>query len=133
MPIVQLHQLPGSKRAGELVRVLQQLVGDGRRVVVWMADDGRRQMLDDYLWTFDKGSFIAHELWSREQGEVDVPVALVGEPANPNRADVLVVGDELPDDAWAVTFDEVHDFIPAGDTDREQWWQHHVPDGGAPA
>lgn len=111
-----------------MVRVIQQLVRDGRRVVVWMADDGRRQMLDDYLWTFDKRSFLAHEVWSPEQGEVAVPVVLVGEPANPNRADVMVVGDELPDEAWAASFEELHDFIPNGDSERERWWQSHVPD-----
>lgn len=89
-------------------------------MVVWVADEGRRQILDDYLWTFEKLAFVPHLLWGPELGEVEDPIVLVGEPANPNRASVLVVGDELPAEEWAGTFDEVHDFIPPGDEGEQR-------------
>lgn len=125
MPRLVLHPLPGSKRAGELTRLLDELWRAGRRVVVWVEDEGRRQILDDFLWTHHKLAFLPHALWSPAMGEVDDPVLLIGAAANPNHADVLVVGDELPPGAWAATFDEVHDLVPPGDegAPRREAWQ----------
>jgi DNA polymerase IIIc chi subunit len=132
MAKLELHQLKGSKRARQLADLLDQLHRERRRVVVWVADEGRRQILDDYLWTFEKLAFVPHVLWGPELGEVEDPIVLVGEPANPNRASALVVGDDLPDEAWAGTFDEVHDFIPAGDEgeQRSRAWKDFGGDFG---
>ncbi len=120
-----LHDLRSDKRAGELVKLVEAMVADHRRVVIWVADEGRRQILDDYLWTFSKLSFVPHVVWQPSMAEVDEPVVLVGEPGNPNRADALVIGDDLPPEQWASEFDEVHDFIPPGDdgAQRRTWWQ----------
>jgi DNA polymerase-3 subunit chi len=124
MPDLRLHRLRSPKRAGELAALLGRLYGEGQRIVVWVEDEGRRQILDDYLWSFEKLSFLPHLLWGPELGEVEDPIVLVGEPANPNRAATLVVGDGLPPGGWAAAFDSVHDFIPPGDegADREEFW-----------
>lgn len=123
-PRLVLHQLPGEKRAGHLAELIENLYGNGRRVVVWVADEGRRQILDDYLWTFRKLSFVPHSLWQGGMEETDDPVVLMGEAGNPNRADVLVVGDDLPPTNWIGSFDEIYDLIPpgpAGEARREAW------------
>jgi len=123
---LELHALSSDKRAGELAGLLEKLHRSRKRVVVWVADEGRRQILDEYLWTFRKMAFVPHILWSPELGEVEDPVVLVGEAANPNGATVLVVGDEPPPESWAATFDEVHDLIPpgaAGEERRVLWAQ----------
>jgi len=107
-----------------VAELLDQLHRQGARVVVWVADEGRRQILDDYLWTFEKLAFVPHIVWSPPLGEVDDPIVLVGEALNPNRASMLVVGDDLPDGSWAATFDSVHDLVGAdeeGATRREFW------------
>lgn len=120
-----LHDLSTDKRAGELARLVESLAADGRRLVVWVADEGRRQIFDDWLWTFDKQSFVPHVVWQPAMGEVDDPVVLVGEPDNPNSASVLVVGDDLPAADWAREFAEVHDLIPPGEpgAERRRWWK----------
>ena len=133
--LLELHELSGTKRAGELARLVERLYKQRRRVVVWVADQGRRQILDDFLWSFERLSFVPHAIWSSELGEIDEAVALVGEPINPNRAQVLVVGDELPPAEWAAAFAEVHDLIPAGpdgDQRRGFWkqWQSDRHDKG---
>ena len=120
MARLQLHQLKSDKRAGELTALLSRLYESRARVVVWVADEGRRQILDDYLWTYQKLAFLPHILWGPELGDVDEAIVLVGEPTNPNRATVLVVGDEPPPGAWAATFDEVHDFVPPGEAGEER-------------
>lgn len=124
MARVELHALKIPKRAKQVAELLDQLHRDGARVVVWVADEGRRQILDDYLWTFEKLAFVPHLLWSPRLGDVDDPIVLVGEPANPNRASMLVVGDDLPDGAWAADFEVVHDLMGAdeeGKARREFW------------
>jgi len=120
-----LHPLRGSKRAGELARVVEELYRSRRAVVIWVADEHRRQMLDEYLWTFRKLSFVAHALHHPPHDASDEPVVLVAEPVNPNHATVLVIGDELPPSDWAAQFEEIHDFVspdPSGE-ERSQWWE----------
>jgi len=125
MARLELHPLKTEKRAGELAALLERLHRQRARVVVWVADEGRRQILDDYLWTYRKLAFLPHVIWSPGLGEVEEPVALVGEPANPNSATVLVVGDDLPPGAWAATFDEVHDLLEPGEggEERRLFWE----------
>ena len=119
-----IHPLPSSKRAGLVVREVERLYAEGRKTVVWVADDRLRTMLDEYLWTYEQLAFIPHIVWSEGMGEVVDPVVLVASEANPNGAEALVVADEVPPPQWVATFDEVHDFIPPGDegAEREQWW-----------
>lgn len=128
-----LHELTGSKRAGELADLVETLFLDRRRVVVWVADEGRRQILDEWLWTFRKLSFVPHALWQPALGELDEPVVLVGEPANPNSGTVLVVGDELPPAEWAAGFEEVHDLLPPGADGeaRRRYWTDWAESHGA--
>ena len=54
----------------------------------------------------------------------------MGEPVNPNRAEVLAVGDELPPVEWVEEFDEVHDLLPPGadGAARRAWWKERFPD-----
>ena len=132
MARLELHELRTGKRAGELARLVEALAADGRRLVVWVADEGRRQIFDDFLWTFDRLAFVPHALWQPSLGEVGDPVVLLGEPANPNRATILVVGDGLPPADWARGFDEVHDLVPPGDEgeQRRGWWRQWSDDAG---
>jgi len=128
MARLELHDLKSDKRAGELTALLSKLYESRARVVVWVADEGRRQILDDYLWTFQKLAFLPHILWGPELGDVEEGIVLVGAAVNPNQATILVVGDDPPPGAWAATFDEVHDLIPpgeAGERRRSFWarWQ----------
>ena len=124
MTHLKLHELKSEKRAGELTVLLSRLYESRTRVVVWVADEGRRQILDEYLWTFQKLAFLPHVLWAPNLGEVDETIVLVGEPLNPNQAPVLVVGDDPPPGAWAATFDEVHDLIAPGEDgdERRAFW-----------
>jgi DNA polymerase-3 subunit chi len=133
MARLELHQLKSDKRAGELATLLSQLHATRARVVVWVADEGRRQILDDYLWTFRKLAFLPHALWGPDLGEVEEPVVLVGEPVNPNGASILVVGDDPPPGGWAATFEVVHDLVPPGEEGerRREFWERWKADPGS--
>ena len=110
---------------------MARLHGERRRVVVWVSDEGRLRILDDFLWTADKLAFLPHAVWAEGIDVADEPVVLVCRPVNPNRAAVLVVGDGLPPLDWAAGFDEVHDLVApdaAGD-ERRAHWQPLLPCG----
>jgi DNA polymerase III subunit chi len=104
---------------------VEKLYLAGKRVVVYFADAARASVLDEYLWTFSQAAFVPHVLWSGA-GEAEEPVVLVcGAPANPNRADTLVVGDRLADLAWAEHFEAVHEVLAqtADDAGKPEEWR----------
>ena len=125
MTRLELHDLSSEKRAADLARLVESLAAAQQRVVVWVADEGRRKIFDDWLWTFDRLAFVPHGLWQPSMGDSDDPVVLLGDEGAPNGATVLVVGDDLPPADWARSFDEVHDFIPPGPAgdERREWWR----------
>jgi DNA polymerase IIIc chi subunit len=132
-----LHPLPGSKRAGELAKLAAKLYRERRRVVIWVADQGRLQILDDFLWTHEKLSFLPHAIRVEGADQHDEPILLTSEPFGADEAEVLVVGDGLPPGEWAATFAEIHDLIPPEDagTERRAFWdgwarEHGVEVGG---
>lgn len=129
MSRLELHPLPGSKRAAEVADLVARLHADRRRVIVWVSDEGRLKVLDEFLWTGDKLSFVPHAAWFEGADLADEPVVLVCQPVNPNRAEVLVVGDGLPPLDWAAGFAEVHDLVPAGEPgdERRAHWRALVP------
>jgi DNA polymerase-3 subunit chi len=133
---IVLHDLTGPKRAGRLAKLVESIYRENRRVVVWVADEGRLHILDEYLWTFEQLSFLPHAVWAENVTEFDEPVALVSVPKNPIDAEVLVVGDDPPPGDWIASFGEVHDLVPPGDEGDERrafwrsWKSEHEPAGG---
>lgn len=122
---VILHRLTGSKKALEACRLAEMLYQRGQRVVVWLSDRGRAAVLDEYLWTFAQNSFVPHAVWDGI-GDADDPVVIVtGVLGNPNRAEVLVVGDRLQDTVAAREWPEVHDFVTgaAEDEGKKEAWE----------
>ncbi len=107
-----------------LAGVAEKLYLDGKRMVIWVADEGRRAILDEYLWTFRQLAFMPHVVWEEGMGEIPDRVVLLGRPANPNQGEVLVIGDGLPPGEWAAGFEEVHDFVTADEDgqEREAFW-----------
>lgn len=124
MAALALHRIPSAKRAGEIAALLVSLHRDRKRAVVWVEDEERARLLDEFLWTFDKLSFLPHAVSTASADVADEPVVVVSTQENPNSATVLVVADGLPPLDWAAGFDEVHDLLPpgpAGDERRRFW------------
>jgi len=121
-----LHRLHGTKKAHDACRLVESLVNRGRRLVVWVGDEGRAQVLDDYLWTFSQSSFVAH-VRVQAGGSCEEPVAVLSARVeNPNRADTLVIVDRLADPSAAAGFSEVHDLDAGTEEDggkSEAWRQ----------
>jgi DNA polymerase-3 subunit chi len=126
MPEVIIHRLPGTKKALELCRLAEALYLGGKRLVVWVSDEGRAGILDDFLWTFAQHSFVPHLRWNGRDAEVEDPVVLVtGQLANPNEATVLIIADLLAEPRQAADFAEIHDLLTpaAEDTGKQEAWE----------
>lgn len=77
-------------------RIAKKAVAQGYTAYVHSRDPQQAGRLDDLMWTFDQGSFLAH----RRDGDGDdpAPVVIGGDPPGQDPLDVLVMlGDELPE------------------------------------
>ena len=84
-----IHPLPSSKRAGLVVREVERLYAEGRKTVVWGADDRLRTMLDEYLWTYEQLAFRALEQggWMLNEKEWADPLATLEKLSRLRKAD----------------------------------------------
>lgn len=104
---------------------MERLYLAGRRVVVWLADERKAKMFNDYLWTFADESFVPHAL-SSDTEAVDEPVVVTtGELGKSKGKQSLVLLDPPEDLAALALFEDVHDFITtaAADAGRLEAWR----------
>jgi len=123
---VVLHALPGTKKAHEVCRLVERLLGQRHRLAVWFSDAGRAEVLNQYLWTFSQSSFVPHGMW-REGDPVEDPVVLVvGSVGSlPEEYETLVVADRAEDLTPFARFVEIHDLVArsAEDQGKREAWQ----------
>lgn len=86
--------LPAPPRgvSGAVLKLLQDDLAAGRRVLVRLADDAQREQLNRFLWVHGDGSFLPHGV--AEDGHAErQPVYLTCGTENPNAAEhLLLVG-----------------------------------------
>jgi DNA polymerase-3 subunit chi len=92
MTEVLFYHLTESKLEDALPALLEKSVERGWKVVVQTGLEGRRDFLDDHLWTFRDDSFLAHGTDAAPMAE-DQPVLLTATHDNPNAASVRFVVD----------------------------------------
>jgi DNA polymerase-3 subunit chi len=92
MTEVLFYHLTESKLEDALPALLEKSVERGWKVVVQTGLEGRRDFLDDHLWTFRDDSFLAHGTDAAPMAE-DQPVLLTATQDNPNAASVRFVVD----------------------------------------
>jgi DNA polymerase III subunit chi len=85
-----------SDEAGEAVRlrlacrVAEKAYLAKQKIVVFSDDASLIPKFDEALWTFGDGSFVPHDVVSREGGPCEAPVALTSGPLPEGAADVLI-------------------------------------------
>ncbi len=122
---VIVHRLSGSKKARDACQLVESLYLAGRRVQVWLADERKAAMFDEYLWTFADEAFVPHARWEGN-GEVEEPVVVTSGPLlRWGQAQVLILLDPPEDVENLSLFEEVHDFVTTAPTDagRAEAWR----------
>jgi len=85
-----------------LPKLLEKVVGAGKRAVVRAGSTERVDFLNTALWTYDPASFLPHGT-AREGEAAEQPVWLTVQTDRPNDAEILILTDN-------VAADDVDDF-----------------------
>jgi len=97
MTEIWFYQLRRQALEQALPGLLEKVLAAGKRAVVMAGSEERVAVLDDALWTFGQGTFLAHG--SARDGNADrQPIWLTAEDENPNGASVLVLTDGAASD-----------------------------------
>ena len=92
MTRVEFIKLKRPERARILCELAEEFYLAGQRVLVMVQDDNQGVTLDQFMWTWKKGTFIPHAYKSGSVDCHDEPVVIVAEEDNPNGAEVLLMG-----------------------------------------
>jgi DNA polymerase III subunit chi len=83
-----------------------------KQKVVCYGDPALLPRFDELLWSFGDGSFVPHDLVTREGAPCEAPVALTTGPLPADHADVLInLGDSVP--PFFEKFARVAEFLDA--------------------
>ncbi|MBC8025687.1 MAG: DNA polymerase III subunit chi [Steroidobacteraceae bacterium] len=104
--------------AGELARlrlacrIAEKAYLAKQSVVVWTDDAAVLPRLDDMLWTFGDGTFVPHDVVTRDGAPCEAAVALTTGPLPEGHADVLLnLGNVVP--PFFEKFGRVAEFLDA--------------------
>ncbi len=87
---VRFYHLELQSEEQVLPMLLSKALERGHKIVVKFADEGAMSRMDEYLWTYNAGSFLPHG--SAKSGRAQAqPIWLTVEDENPNEADVLIL------------------------------------------
>lgn len=91
MAEVRFYHLQRQSQEDALPFLISKALENGHRLVVRLKDERQVAQLNERLWTFRPDSFLPHG--SAKEGQADrQPVWLTHGNDNPNKADVLIVG-----------------------------------------
>jgi len=92
MTDIGFYHLKRSPLERALPRLLEKVLGAGKRAVVMAGSEERVEALNTVLWTYDPGSFLPHG--SAADGNAgEQPIWLTARDENPNEAQILVLAD----------------------------------------
>ena len=97
-------------------KLTEKACRQGHQVFINTASDTQLQQLNDLLWTFRAGSFVAHVVYA--EGRSGKPPVLLGHATEPADChDVLV---NMADDVapWFCRFDRVAELVSGADSQR---------------
>ncbi len=124
MTEVRFYHLQRANLERVLPVMLGRVLERGQRAVVQLGSQQRLDAINDWLWTFDKASFLPHG-GQAEGHPADQPVWLTLEEERPNGAQVLFLADGATSGKSA-EFDLVAELFDGNDeaavkAARERW------------
>ncbi len=113
MPRIDFYLLPGAnpqQRRATACKLIEKAYRQGHQVYLRTDSPEETRQLDDLLWTFRQGSFVAHEVCGDPSAPVEAPVILGHGPAPMAMTDVLGnLATDGPEDY--ARFERVAEFI----------------------
>lgn len=104
------HDTDPALQDRRLFEIVEQAYNRQEKVLIFAQTAERAAAIDRNLWTLKQESFIPHEIFSDNDPESSVPVAIVGRELNPINAGILVADGHCSPE-FAMAFDFVHEFV----------------------
>lgn len=114
MTRVEFVKLDSPEKARQLCELAEEFHLHGQRVLVTVQDDNQAVTLDQFMWTWKKGSFVPHVYDNGAVECLDEPVVITLREENANGAQVLIAGRPCTID-FARQFQVVLDFAEVYD------------------
>jgi DNA polymerase-3 subunit chi len=89
---IEFIKLNRPERARILCDLAEEYYAAGQRVLVMVRNDNQGVTLDQFMWTWNKGSFVPHVYQNGSVECHDEPVVIVAGEENPNGSEVLLMG-----------------------------------------
>ena len=89
------YTLQKPEKALQLCRLAQKYLLQGMRVLISVDDENQGVTLDQFMWSWNKDSFVPHVYDNGAVDCLDEPVVIVSKEVNPNGANVLIMGRPL--------------------------------------
>lgn len=89
---VEFVKLDRPERARLLCELAEEFFLQGERILVVVQDDNQGVTLDQFMWTWKKGSFLPHAYDNGTMECLDEPVVITTREENANGARVLIAG-----------------------------------------
>ena len=118
MTEVRFYHLTARTLEQTLPVLLERTLQRGWRAVVCVGSEERVETLAGHLWTWSKEGFLPHGT-KRDGFAEEQPVWITDQVENPNRAQVLFLGDGADSDGGGV-FETVCDLFDGNDPDAVQ-------------
>lgn len=114
MPRIEFVKMERPEKARHLCELAEEFFLQGHRVLVMVEDDNQGVTLDQFMWTWKKGSFVPHVYDNGTQECLDEPVVIATREENTNGAQVLIAGRPCPLEFLrqfqvVIDFAEIHD------------------------
>lgn len=114
MTRVEFVKLDRPEKARLLCELAEEFFLQGMRVLVVVQDDNQGVTLDQFMWTWKKGSFVPHVYDNGAVECLDEPIVIALREENANGAQVLIAGRPCTLD-FARQFQVVIDFAEVYD------------------
>lgn len=120
MTDVLFVRLEKRDKALHLCHWAQRFFDAGERVLIRVQEDKQVRMLDSYLWTFSKDSFLPHGCVTTDEHSVpDEPIVVTASEQNVNNATRLLMGSPCAIE-FMMQFQQIIDFAEMYDPDLAQ-------------
>jgi DNA polymerase III subunit chi len=113
------HDTSPANHERQLFELVEQAYSRRRKVLVFARDEARATAIDRTLWILRQESFIPHKIFTVNEADSDVRVAIVSSEMNPISAEVLVVDAHCRLD-FSCEFDFVHEFVDRSSPELHQ-------------
>ncbi len=107
---------PNKRKA--VCEITEKLYLKGRRVIIYVKDEGEAEQLDRMLWVWKQESFVPHALSSGEE-TTEEAVIISTQASTPTEFDTLILYDALPIENIQ-TFRQIIDFAELYQKERHQ-------------